>query len=779
MWRNYLKTILRQISRQKTFAFLNIFGLTIGLAGFILIYLFVRYELTYDSHHTRLERLYMIVRDVHMDNNVYNFTPVPYPFRDAIVATYPEIEKATRLDAWGKYLFSSGDKIFDEPVALADKELFDMFTFRFIEGGEKPFRDLSSVVISKKIAEKYFGSASAIGKTFTVNGQHSFTVSAVFDNFPPNSSMRFDIILPFDFHRKLGTDIESWSSNSVNVLLLLLRGTNVAEFQQKLEPKLAEYQPSDKPDKLFLHPLKDLHLHAFHYNGGPVQYVYIFSLIGFLILALAAINYVNLVTARSVRRMKEIGIRKTVGASKAQVVFQFLGESVVLSLVALNFAVLLIELLLPLINPVIGKELTLDYTNPVLVISLLIIAVITGLASGAYPAFVLGRFSPASVLKANAAGKGSFKSVLVIVQFAVSVALIITSVILYRQFVHLTTISTGFNRENIFLFKVEDQVKAQMEGLRKEFLQLSPVRTVSVSSHVPSEIYSNGGGFSWEGKDPAQDVLISFTEADDSYPETFDIKVLQGRFFRNGETVQDTVSNTLKIVINKRFAEILNFDPVGKVITNGSARYEIIGVVNDFNFQQMRASQAPLIIVYNPSGARYGFVRFHGNPSEVKSALEKSYTKLFPDFPPDFILLDDRYKRYFGSESQNAQLFGYFTILAIIISCLGLYGLATFVAEQRRKEMGIRKALGATTSGLSFLMMRDFAIWILVANVIAVPVAWYFSNQMLSKYVFRTEMSFGVFLAATLASFVIAGGTVIFQVLKGARQNPADVLKYE
>lgn len=782
MIKSYLKILLRTLSRQKSFAFINIFGLTIGLAGFILIFLFVRYELNYNKHHANIDRLYQIVRDVHIDNTVYNFSPTPYPFREAIVSEFPEIEKATRYDAWNKLMFRYEDKAFDEPVLVADKELFDMFTFQFIEGNAaNPLPSPNSVVISKQLAEKYFGKENASGKVFQVAGQYDVTVSGVYENPPANTSLRSNIILPMEFYKTMGRDLTSWNNNSTIVFLLLKEGTDVKSFEEKLKPRLGKQQQST--DELFLHPYKDLYLYNYHYKteGSPILYVYVFSAIGLVILALAAINYVNLVTARSVRRAKEIGIRKTVGAEKKQVVFQFLSESILFAVIALNFAVLIVELLLPWFNPLIGKQLAIEYTNPVLLLSLLGIALFTGLLAGAYPAFYLAQFSPSAVLKNAAKLKGgNFKSALVIVQFSVSIALIITSIILYKQFEHLRNLPVGFTKENVFYFKLEDETRKEFETLRKSLLEIPSVVNVSSANQLPTEIGNNGGGYSWEGKDPNQDVLISSTRVDENYLKTFGMELTDGRFYEAGEQVQDTTNKILKIVVNERMVSIANFkEPVGKYITADAWRLEIIGVVKNFNFMRMRAEEGPLMLFYSPQNTQSGFVKVEGDPLVAKKQLEAVYSKLFPQYPPGFQLLSDRFDQYFDSESRNAGIFGYFTLLAIIISCLGLYGLASFIAEQRRKEMGIRKALGANTPGLSLLMMKDFGKWIVISNVIAIPLAWYYANQALSAYTFRIEISVWIFVTAALASAVIASATVIFQVTKTAAQNPAMVLKYE
>lgn len=781
MLSNYLKIAFRLITRQKAFALINIFGLTLGLIGFILVMLYVNYELGFDKHNEKIDRIHQVVRDSYLDNVVYHFSPTPYPLRDAILAEYPEVEKATRLEEWNRLMFRHDDKTFEETVAMADKDVFDIFTFKFIEGNpETALPSISSVAISQRTAQKYFGNEPAVGKSLQVNGKYDFTITAVYENFPVTSSMRFDVILPVDFYKDLGRDLTSWGSNSYPLYLLLREGTDVAAFEAKLKPHLGQQQTQDKKDELFLHAFQDLHLHNYRHKNCPVTYVYIFAVIGVVILSLAGMNYINLVTARSVQRAKEIGIRKSIGAAKRQVVAQFLGESILFALIALNFAVLIVELILPWFNTTIQKQLSIEYSNPITIITLLAIAVFAGLAAGAYPAFYLSKFNPATVLKNSASLKGgSFKSVLVIVQFTISIALIITTTILNKQFNYLLELPVGFNKENIFYFKLEDETRNQFESFAKEMEQVPNVVSVTSAGQIPTEIFSNGGGFRWEGKDPNSDVLISMTNGHDAYPKTFGMDMVAGRFFQPGEVVRDTTNKILKVVVNERMAEVANFkDPVGKIISRDIWNYEIIGVVKNYNFTGMRQEPGPLMIFYNPA-SQWGFIKVDGDIETVKRAIIAKYTKLFPQYPPNFQLLEDKIAMYHGAVNRMTALFSAFTLMAILISCLGLYGLASFIAEQRKKEMGIRKSLGATTTGLSLLMLKDFAIWILIANIFAIPLSWYYANDMLSKYTFRTEISWWIFAVAILTSALIATATVLTQVLRTSRQNPALILKYE
>lgn len=782
MFSNYLKIIARSILRNKTLAFLNIFGLAVGLSGFILILLFVRYEFSVDKFNEKLDRLHLVVRDSYFGDETYQFMPVPYPFKDMLVQEFPEIEKATRIDSWNKFVFKYKNTLFEESVVLADKEIFDMFTFFFIEGNKNsPLSGKFDVAISKHIADKYFPGESAVGKVMQVSGKFDFTVSAVYDNLPIFSTLKPDIILPFDFLSALGYDLTNMSSNACITYLLLQEGTDVKSFEKKLKPRLGKEQTSDKPDELFLHPVKDYYLHKFHYSGGLIETVYVFAAIGFGILLLAGVNYVNLVTARAATRAKEIGIRKTIGAPKLQLINQFLGESIFLTVLALGFAILLVEGTLPFLNPLLNKKLSIDYSDIVLIGTLIGIALVTGLAAGIYPAFYLAKLSPSSALQQTWKSRGSsFKSVLVVFQFAVSIALIVSSVLLNKQFNYLIHLPVGFDKDNIFYFKMEDEAINQYARLKKEFSELVSVESVSLSSHLPLQIAWNGGGFDWEGKDPNNDVLISFTQTDDNYLKTFSIPLIEGRYFREGEQVDDTVNHISKVVINKNLKELTGFkNAVGKYLRSGDQQYEIIGVVDDFSFYGNRGKSGPLMITYEPVQLSYGFIKFHGSSTTVREQLEKKYAAMFPNYPPNFNLVNDWYEKGFSLTASSASIYNYFTGLAIVISCLGLYGLASYIVEQRKKEISIRKVLGASTSRVLFLLLKDFGLWILLANVIAIPVSWYYSTILLEKYTYRTEVSIWIYVVAIAASVIIATITVFGQVFRTANQNPAEILKLE
>lgn len=780
MLSNYLKIMARSIRRHKAFAFINIFGLSIGLSGFILIFLFVRYEFSVDKYHEKIDRIYVVVRDSYYGSDKYQFMPLPYPFKDMLVQDFPEIEKATRTDPWNKFVFKYNDTQFEEQVLLADKEILEIFTFKLIEGSSSTaLKEKFDVVISKRIANKYFPEEKALGRVLHVDGKYDFTVSAVYEDLPDFSTLKPDIIIPFEFLASVGYDLTNTSNNACLTYILMHDGTDVSKLEEKLKPKLGEVQPRENPDELFLHPFKDLYLYNFHYSGGLIETVYIFTLIGFAILVLAGINYVNLVTARATRRAKEIGIRKAIGASKSQLIIQFFGESILLTLLALGFAIFFVEISLPFLNPLLNKKLFIDYGSPLFLATLVGFSLATGLISGIYPAFYLAKLSPMTIIQTEKLGGKSVKAALVVFQFTVSIALIVSSVLLNKQFEYLINLPVGFEKRDIFFFKMEDEAIIQYDRVKKEFSELSYVESISLSSHLPLQISWNGGGFEWDGKDSDKDVLISFTQTDDNYLKTFSIPLIEGRYFNEGEQVDDTINNITKIVINRSLKNLTNFkEAVGKHLRNSGQKFEIIGVIEDFNFYGNRGQSGPLIITYEPKKLSYGFIKFQGLQSLVKEQLEEKYSTIFPNYPPNFNLLNDWYESGFSITSSNAIIYRYFTGLAIIISCLGLYGLASFIIEQRKKEISIRKVMGATTEKMTILLLKDFGQWILLANAIAMPISWYYGTQLLEKYTFHTEISVWIYLQALIASILIAGITVITQVLRIARQNPAEALKY-
>jgi putative ABC transport system permease protein len=780
---NYFILTFRHMKKNFSYAFINILGLAIGLAAAILISLFVTYELDYNKSHEKVDRTFMVVRDAFFNGQKYYWNSLPFRFASIFKEEVPEVEKAAQLMNF-TMLLKYDDKLFNEPVLAAGPDLFDILTFNLISGDhDAPLPDKYSISLSENVARKYFPDGNAVGQTFQGNNEFSLTVSSVYENLPPNSSHKPNVIVHADILKDIFKDwnLESLQNNSFPTLVLLKEGADLNTVVGKIEPRLAQEQIKDvNPDKLFLHPYKDLYLHKYKYEaGGPIQQVYIFIAIGVIIMLLAGVNYVNLVTARSVKRAKEIGVRKTFGASKTRIVAQFLGESVLFALIALIIAIIVVELLLPVINSEINKQLIFDWSNYGYLAAVFASAILIGLLSGLYPAFYLAKFDPAYILKGlTNKEKGSFKSALVVFQFAASIALIICSVILYMQFNYLTNYDIGMKKEGLIYFYLNDDYKKGMESIRATFKEVPEVEEVTFSSNLPISIWSNGWGYEWEGKNPDDDVLVSNLMTDNNFINTTGIELKEGRYFLPGEVTLDTTNKVMKVVINETFANVINKpDLVGNSIKRGDYNYEIIGVIKDFNFLQLSAKTEPLCITHNPEYTNYGMVKVSGNVTEIKSVLDSKLRETFPAYPADVQFLENTYNNSFNNQKMQASIYGYFTLLAIFISCLGLFGLASFLAEQKRKEISIRKVLGSGNEGIYYLMMKIFVRWVGMATILGWPVAWYYGDTLLKNYVHRIDMPYYLFPLAGLAAILIAILTVAFQVYKATRENPAVVLK--
>jgi ABC-type antimicrobial peptide transport system permease subunit len=777
MFKNYLKIALRVLIRQKSYAVLNILGLTFGLVGFIIIFLIVRDELSYDRSNKKLETLYVMGQDQFYGENTYHFMSMPPPLKSLLVETIPEITAATRFSSQNISLTPS-DQSFNERVTFADAAIFNMLTFDMAEGdANHPLKGVYTMSISEKIAQKLFKGESALGKTLMVRNEFDFTITSVFEDLPYNVSYRPEIVIPFSFLEKLGMEPDVWGNNQFNTLVALDENANLTTVNEKVKDILKEKQESTA--ELFLHPLKDLHLHNLRYKGGSIEYVYIFIVIGLSILLLACINFMNMATARSVKRSKEIGVRKAIGAVRSQVMLQFFGESILLALISLNFAVLMVEFFLPTVNLLTNKHLFIDYGNIVLLASFLLIGIITGALAGAYPALYLSSFTPVAVLRSivNSGTGSKFRKALVVFQFAISVTLIICTSIVYSQLNFLITADIGMDREHIIYFPTGNKVVQNMESFRTELNRLPLIEAISQSTHLPNSIYSNGGGWGWDGKDPEYDLLISMTSSDEYYAEVFGIEMAEGRYF-DAQIASDSID---KIVINQQLAELIGWDQsVGQSIIreNGQA-YEVIGVAKDFNINDLRSKIPPLMIFFNVWDKEILSIRVTGDEKLATNAISDIYKDMFPDTPVELTPfqqnIEDQYKR----EQKLGDVFKYFAILAVIISCLGLYGLSTFMAEQRKKEMGIRKTLGASASLITRMMLSDFTRWVIIANIIAWPIAWYIADQWLEKFAFHISFGWWTFVVAGMSSLLIAVFTVMFQSIKTAMANPVYALKDE
>jgi len=710
-----------------------------------------------------------------------DFTVVNTPTALApyLKSNYPWIKYVTR------YTFSGGakpvgyqDKNFREMVKYADPDFFKIFTFHFIEGSQgNALLDPHSVVITKETAEKFFGCKNVIGRTLKIDGKYDFKIAGVIKNLPDNSDIKFDILASMRAADDFKINLNEWGSNWLETFVMLKKGISYKAESKKIKTVLQRQENNSSKGDLFLYPFKDFHLYFYKGNGG-IESVRLFSLIALITLLIACINFMNLATARAAKRTTEVGIKKVVGANRIQIAKQFFGEAVLLTIISLILAIVLAELFLPVFNEISQKNLSLTGLSAGTISLIIGITVFTGIVSGIYPAVYLSSFKPLSILKRSSIhGSGHFalRRALVVFQFGISIFLIISTIVISRQLHYLVSKNLGFDKDNIVYFPVNENIQNNLRSIKSELQRDVNIKDVSFTSNIPFEIYDNGGGLSWKGKNPKQDVLVSYFGVDYNFIKTFGVKMEKGRFF-SPDFPSDTANN---VVINETFAGIIGVQNIiGSVLTYGNEHYNIVGVMKDFNFTNSRTKTGPLFI-YISNSPSYVFVKISSNLPGALSYIKKVYKEFNPGFLFQYHFLDRTYEESFKSETRLNEIFNDFAVLAIIISCLGLFGLASFVAEQKTKEMGIRKVLGASSINLVKNLTRQFLVWVILANIIAWPAAYYFLNKWLENYPYKIQMNVWLFLSSGFIALAIAAVTVSFQAIKAANANPVKSLRYE
>jgi len=707
---------------------------------------------------------------------------MPAPIAKDLVDQYPEIEDAFMFYYAPGTVVSYGENNFNENIRLADPGLFRMFDFEFIAGDPETVLDeMLSIVITEEMEEKYFAGEDAMGKLLRLNDEHSFKVTGIIKDPPLNSSFRFDFCVPFIFLEELGRDLNRYGWNSFYSYILLADGTTEPVVEEKIVKHIEDQgdEESDSNIDLWLHPLNKIHLHSVR-GGGLIEQVYILSAIAVFILLIACINFMNLATARSSKRAREIGLRKVVGASRGKIIFQFLIDSSMLSLISIVFSAILVVLAMPLFNKLADSELTFNLLNPINLMILLGVGLFTGLLAGSYPALVLSSFNPIKVIKiSNAGTKGSalFRKVLVVFQFTLSVILIIATIVVVRQHSYMEDKDLGMTMENVICIEMEGNVRDNYEAMKNEFLKNPSIMSVTRANSLPFWMGSNGGGWDWQDRDVDNDVLVGFAYAGYDYDDVLNIEFTDGRFY-DRDYPTDTSDG---IVINESMLEMMNMkDPIGKWMTNGDQRWTIIGVMSDFHFLPLTYEISPFVLGFSPDWTGMLMIKISGNdPKGTIAYVEEAWERINPSFPFNFDFLDKEYQQVYEAENRLGKIFTYFAFLAIFISCLGLLGLASFMAEQRTREIGIRKTFGAPVTSIIRMMSKEFARLVIIANIIAIPVAWYLLKEWLTNYSYTTRLSADIFVYAFLISILIALITVSYQAVKSALKNPVDAIKYE
>lgn len=776
--------------RSKLFSFLNIVGLAFGLACTILLYLWITDELNYDTNHEKIERIFVVQHWQHYGDEDFHCWVSPAPMAKAFKEKYPEVELTARFTYCYNGLVSCDDKKLIQDVRAGDSELLDILTCPFIYGNKENFADgLKNIIISRKISEQYFGEEDPVGKTLLIDDQYAFTVQGVFENFPQNMSYRFELLIPFENLKDFDRNLESWGNNFCTTFALLYPEVDYQKFETKAITFLDEMKknPEDNKNEVFLNPLKRIHLYDIK-GGGAIEVVKIFGIIAIFILLIACFNYMNLATARAENRAKEIAVRKVLSASRRKLILQFLGESFVFTFIALNFSLIMVRLLLPAFNSMADKKLVMDYSSTLLVLSLFIIWIFTSFFAGMYPAFVLSSFKVTKILKGskrNSSKGGIFRKVLVVLQFSLSIGLIICSLIISKQIDFLKNKDLRFDKKNMIYVQIQGKMMDHYDIIKQELLKNSNIVNLTRTTHSnPYMIGRNGGDWDWKDRDPAVNPLVSSMIADEDFLKTFKIKLLSGRYF-SPNLVSDTISeqtNIYNIVINQAFANIIGNEGITeKILNRGSKhRFPVIGVIDDWAHLPADRENMPLAIFYYDVNYTYIFIRINGTKiSETVKYIKSVFAEYNPGFVFDYGFLEEGYETLYSEEERASKIMRSFTLFAILISSLGLFGLAAFSAQKRTKEIGIRKALGAPVKNIILILSKDMTKWVLISNIIAWPIAYYFMNKFLDNYPYHYEPTIWIFILSGSIAFGLSLFTVLYQALSASVKNPVDSLRYE
>ncbi len=792
MSKYYLKIALRNIIRQKGYSFINICGLAVAMATTLLILLWVKDELSWDTFHTNADTIYRVEQDQPTAEGLFHVNVTPYAMGPALKAEVPEIVNVSRFAFPEQILMKYDDKVFYENnTRCVDAAFLEMFTSFSVYGNLKTaLQEPRSLVITEDVAKKYFGNLSPVGKTILINNSHPYTVRAVVQNNPKNTSVRFDILISFELMKTIGFDTDSWRSNEIITWVQLNPDAEIEVVNKKIgelrkRHALSQIQdPSRVKDVQFqLMPLTDIRLYGrFGYgeSGGAIQSMYIISIMACFILLIACINYVNLSTARSAKRFREIGLRKVVGAQRPDIIRQFYGESVLLTLLAFVLALFLIELMLPAFNDLSGKEFTYDMAlGPSFLLTGLAVALVTGLLSGTYPAIFLSSFQPVQMLKGtfHFGARGTvLRKTLVVFQFALSVILMVGTIVMYRQLEYMRQKDLGYDKEQLIYLPLNAETKKQYSLLREELQKDPMVLGVTGTFQEPLNMSANGGGADWDGKDPNFKPMIGFGAVDYNYTKTMGMTLMEGRSFS-----QEFATDTAKaVLVNEEVARLMGSQSVvGKRFSWGDNRI-IIGVVKNFHYKRIQTTIEPIVLYLELNDINYAVVRLKsGNITESLEHVKQIWQKTQPGFPFEYMFFDEEFARMFQSDERMMSLFGYAALFAIMVACLGLFGLASFIAESRTREIGIRKVLGATISEISFMLSREFIQWVVIANFIAWPCAYIAMKGILENYAYRTNIGVWIFALAFAVSLTIALAATGIQTIKAATANPVDALKYE
>ncbi|MCK6541194.1 ABC transporter permease [bacterium] len=802
MLTNYIKIALRNMLKAKGYSAINILGLAVGLACCLLIVLFISDELSYDTHYANGDRLYRVYLNARINNKDFVTVTTNSPLAAAMMKEIPEVETAGRLYSPGNFTIRYGEKIFNEErMYFADPTMLDIFSVTVRDGDVKNFDQPNMIILSESMAKKYFSDENPIGKVLRLDGKTDYKVIAVYNDVPGNAHLHFDFLASLT-NREEGKSTQ-WLSNNFSTYTRLKPGASTTSVESKMHemvmryggPELKRY--ANKTFEQFfsqggayayhLQPIRDIHLYSNLENeqepGGDITYVYIFSGIAIFILLVACVNFMNLATARSAGRAKEVGIRKVLGSERGQLIRLFLIESLVITTLAMIIAVLLAEMALPFFNELSGKSLDIGIaTNPLLGIGLALAVLLVGVLAGTYPAFYLTAYQPIAVLKgaiASGVKNSRLRDVLVVFQFCVSIILIAGTIIVYQQLQYVQNRNLGFQKEQILVIHNVWQMNKQGDAFKQSVLRTPGVASASLTSTLPGHPTGNSA-FQIEGDASNEPYLLWQVRTDFDFLKTMGINMSQGRDFS-----MEHPSDSSAIIINEAAVRLMNMpQPLGKRLTRfSSPPYEIVGVTQDFNFQSLRNPVRPISIFMNPPGfPAPSFLAVRVKPDHLQETIQsigQVWNQFQPGEPYVYTFLDEDFGNLYRTEERAGTIVTTFSSLAIFIACLGLLGLAAFATERRTKEIGIRKVLGASEGHIIGMICKEFVLLVTVALVISVPIAYYVMNRWLQDFAYRIDIGADVFILSGVIALTVALLTVSYTAIRAALSNPVNALKYE
>ncbi len=787
MLKNHLLVALRNIRRNVIYSFINIFGLAVGIACCILITLWVRHELSFDEFHANKNNIYQVWINAHFDGKIGSWTSLPLPAAGGIRERDSHIKYAVTTD-WGTdHLLAIGETRFNKKAFYVTDEFLLMFTFPLLQGQpEQVLKDPQSIVLTQSTARAFFGDEDPVGKIIRLDDAEELKVTGVLKDVPDNSTLEFDFLLPFSLYEKsqwVKDNYENWGNYSWPAYVQLHEGATRTEVEDNIRNLLSEKGQTDIKREFFLHPINRWRLYSNFKDGkeagGMADYVNMFSLIGAFILVIACINFMNLATARSERRAREVGIRKSVGSGRRQLILQFIGESVLISAFAFIVALILAEVSMPGYNTLIEKKLFIDYTSSGFWIFAAGVILVTGVVSGSYPAFYLSSFNVTRVLKGKIKiGKGATtpRKVLVVLQFLIAIILVVVSIVVMQQIKHVKERQLGYDQENLITIDYNAELGRNYKTIKQELLASGVVESVTKSNSPITDIYSNNF-LDWPGKPEDLKVMFTTVATEYDYTKTMGIRMLEGRDFS-----EDFPSDTSAIIINKAALDVMGLtDPVGETVTLWGDKRQIIGVTDNVLMGSLFQEVAPMFMVKIPDWISAVTIRLSANrplPESI-SIIEEIFKKHNPAYPFEYNFVDVQFGKKFRYINLMSKFSTIFTLLAICITGLGLFGLAAFTAEQRTKEVGIRKVMGASVSNLMFLISREFTLLVAVGFVIASPLAWWAAEVLLERYPYRIGFPIWVLPIAGLIALVFTLLVVSTQAFKAATANPASTLRSE